>query len=192
MSWVTAVYAVLIGASAAIALPNLLVGIWQRRAAQLFFVGVAIGTIGLAAGELAMMFATSVEQYASALRWVHVPIFVGFISIVGFVYLFFRTGRVWLGLMVCGLRFLCLIINFASPLNLNFRAITGLRHISLLGEMVSTVSGVGSAWNYLSQLTSLLLIAFVADASISLWGRGEPRDRRWALSVGGSIVFFLT
>ena len=192
MSWVTALYTLLIGASAAIALPNLLVGIWQRRAAQLFFVGVVIGTIGLAAGELAMMYAATVEQYAKALRWVHVPIFVGFIAIVGFVQLYFGTGRLWLGITVGGLRLVCLVINFLSPLNLNFRAITGLSHIPVLGEMVSTATGLASPWNYLSHLTSLLLIVFVADASISLWRKGEPRDRRRALTVGGSIVLFLT
>src|SRR5512144_2838209 len=103
MSWVTAIYATLIGASATIAVPNLLVGIWQRRGAQLFFVGLAIGTIGLAAGELAMMYATSTQEYARALKWMHLPIFVGFVSVVGFVYLYFGTGRLWLGLIVCGL-----------------------------------------------------------------------------------------
>ena len=191
MSWVTAIYATVMGASATIAVPNLLVGIWQRRGAQLFFVGLAIGTIGLAAGELAMMYATSVQEYARALKWVHLPIFVGFISVVGFVYLYFGTGRLWLGLIVCGLRVLCLIINFISPLNLNFREITGLDRIPLLGEMVSTANGLASHWNYLSQVTSLLLVGFVIDASISLWRKKEPRDRRRAVTVGGSIVFFV-
>src|SRR5262249_14990011 len=72
------------------------------------------------------------------------------------------------------------------------REINELRRIPLLGEMVSTATGLASPWNYLSQLTSFLLVVFVADASIRLWRKGEPRDRRRALSVGGSIVFFVT
>ena len=38
------------------------------------------------------------------------------------------------------------------------------------------------------QLSSVLLVIFVADAAITVWQRG---DRRQALSVGGSIVFFV-
>ena len=36
--------------------------------------------------------------------------------------------------------------------------------------------------------TMLLIIIFVADATLTAWRRG---DRRKALMVGGSVVFFL-
>jgi PAS domain S-box-containing protein len=191
MSWVTAIWAILIGTCAAMALPNLFVGIWQRRAADLFFVGVALGTIGLAAGELGMMYATSSAQYGEALRWVQVPIFLIVISIVGFVHFYLGTGRLWLGLTTCAVRFACVIINFASPVNLTFREITGLNHVQFFGEPVAIGTGVVSPWVHLAELSSLLMAAFVADASISLWRKGKPGDRRRAVTVGGSIVFFV-
>ena len=48
------------------------------------------------------------------IRWAHVPVFFAVISIVGFVRLYLRAGRPWLGYTVCGLRLLVLIINFLS------------------------------------------------------------------------------
>jgi len=37
----------------------------------------------------------------------------------------------------------------------------------------------------------LLLFVFVADASLTLWRRGDRRERRRALIVGGSMTFFV-
>ena len=50
-----------------------------------------------------------------------------------------------------------------------------------------TVCGVRTL-SLILQLSSVLLVIFVADAAITVWQRG---DRRQALSVGGSIVFFV-
>jgi PAS domain S-box-containing protein len=47
--------------------------------------------------------------------------------------------------------------------------------------------GVPNAWMIVGQLSLLLLISFVADASVTAWRRGR---RAAALSVGGSITFF--
>jgi len=58
----------LIGGCIAIALPNLLAGIWLRRAAHLFFVAVTLAVIGIAIAELFMISASSVEHFAQALR----------------------------------------------------------------------------------------------------------------------------
>ena len=110
MNWVTIIWSTLIGACGAIAVPYLIVGIWQRRLDELFFVGVAVGTIGLAAGELVVLHATSAEQYGVSQRWVGLPIFL-VISTVGFVRLYFGTGRLWLGITIIVVRLLCLVMN---------------------------------------------------------------------------------
>ena len=81
------------------ALPHLFVGIWQRRGAHLCFVVAAAAVIGVAVGELFMMRATSVEQFARAQQWTHLPIFILVVALVAFVKLYFGTGRVWLGVM---------------------------------------------------------------------------------------------
>ena len=47
--------------------------------------------------------------------------------------------------------------------------------------------GVRNPWMLVGQLSLLLLVLFVADASLAAWRRG---DRRQALVVGGSIAFF--
>ena len=138
-----------------------------------------------------MMHATSAVQYGEALRWIQAPIFLGVISTVGFVRLYFGTGRLWLGLTTCAVRFVCLVINFVSPVNLAFTRMTGLGHGRFLGETVSVGTGVVNPWVHLTELNSLLMVAFVTDASISLWRRGKTEDRRRATVVGGSIVFFV-
>src|SRR6185295_3772694 len=48
--------------------------------------------------------------------------------------------------------------------------------------------GVPNPWMLVGQFSLLLLVIFVADAAITVWQRG---DRRQALSVGGSIIFFV-
>ena len=191
MDWVTAVWAMLIGGCVAMALPHLLVGIWQRRGAHLCFVVAATAVIGIAIGEVFMMRSTSVAQFARAQQWTHLPIFILVVALVGFVRLYFGTGRVWLGVTVCAVRFISLIINFAFPPSLNFREITTLRPVHFLGATVSVPVGVISPWTLLGELSSVLLLVFVVDASISLWRKGDFESRRKAVGVGGSIAFFI-
>ena len=191
MDWVTAVWAMLIGGCVAMALSHLFVGMWQRRGAHLCFVVAAAAVIAIAIGELFMMRATSVEQFARAQQWTHVPIFVLVVALVAFVRLYFHTGRLWLGVTVCAVRFVSLVINFAFPPSLNFSEITTLRHLHFLGETVSVPVGVISPWTRLGELSSLLLLVFVIDASTSLWRQGKAESRHRALVVGGSIAFFI-
>src|SRR5439155_617215 len=89
---------------------------------------------------------------------------------------------------VVAVRTLSLILNFAFSPNINYREITGLRHIPFLGESVSVAEGVPNPWMLVAQLSLLLLVIFVTDATIAVWRRG---DRRQALVVGGSIVLFV-
>ena len=179
------------GACAAMALPHLLLGLWQRRTAHLFFVLATAAVIGIAVGELSMMHAGSVEQFVRAQRWTHLPIFLLVTALVGFVETYFHTGRLWLGLTVIGLRFSALVINFAFPLGLNFREITALRHIDFLGSSVVVPIGVMSAWTHLGELSSLALLLYVIDASIKAWREGTSRSRQRAVVVGGSTAFFI-
>jgi PAS domain S-box-containing protein len=190
MSWVTAVWAMLIGACIAMSLPQLLIWIWQRRIVHLLFVILTAAVIALLANELAMMHASSVEQFARVVQWRQLPLFVLYVATVGFIRLYFGTGRWWLGLTVCVVRLACLVINFASPPNLYFREITTLGRAQLLGETVAMPIGVVNPWSHLTDLSSLLLLVFVVDASINLWKQGKPEGRRRALVIGGSIAFY--
>ena len=193
MSWVTVIWSMVAGASLTLALPHLLVAVKQRGSwVHLLFAVAAIAVAVVAPLEVAMMRAQTTEQLGRALQWVHLPVFVLMVAIVGFVRLYFGTGRLWLGVAACLLRLVTLIINFAAPPNLNFREITSLRRFEFVGEIVALPEGIGSPWTRLAQLSSLLLLAFVVDASISLWRQGKPGGRRRAIVVGGSIVIFVT
>jgi two-component system sensor kinase FixL len=86
------------------------------------------------------------------------------------------------------LRTLSLILNFVFTPNLNYREITALRHVSFLGETVVVAQGIANPWMLIGQLSLLLLVIFVADAAVTVWRQG---DRRLAVVLGGSIVFFV-
>ena len=191
MSWVTAIWSILIGACIVLALPHLLMGLWSRRPAHLFFVLSAVAVMGIAALEILLMRADNVHEFGELLRWVQVPVFLLCVGLVGFVYSYLEAGRLWLGVTACGLRFVCLVAGFLVQPNVNFRAITGLRHISFLGEKVAVPVGVLSPWTHLGELSSVLLLIFAVDASISRWRRSNKGKRQQAAIVGGSIALFI-
>lgn len=188
-----AIWAMLIGGCVAMALPHLLLGISRREgaAAHLFFVLAATAVVGVAICEMLMMRATSPQQFALVQQWIHVPIFVLTVALVGFILFYFHTGRPWVGAIACAARFIALVIDFVFPPSLSFREITALRHVDFLSASVSVPVGVPSPWTHLGELSSILLLLFVIDASISLWRQGTSDARRRAAVVGGSIAFFI-
>ena len=190
MSWVTVIWSVGAGACLTLAVIQFVVW-WQDRTAlaSLALSLLAVAAASFAAVELALMRAQTPEQFGIAMRWVHVSTWVAMVSLVCFVRLYLHAGRRWLAWAVIGVRTLSLILNFTFSPNLNYRQITALRHIPFLGESVSVAEGVPNPWMLVGQLSLLLLVIFVADAAITVWRRG---DRRQAVIVGGSIVFFVT
>src|SRR6266700_3946025 len=188
MNWVTIVWSMGAGACLTLAVIHIVVW-WKDRTARanLVFSVTAIAVAAFAAIEFAMMRAETPEQFGIAVRWVHVPVWVITVSLVIFVRLYLKAGRLWLAWAVVGLRTLSLILNFTLSPNITYRQMTALRHVSFLGESVSAPTGVPNPWMLVAQLSLLLLVMFVTDATIAAWRRGE---RRKALIVGGSIVLF--
>jgi PAS domain S-box-containing protein len=188
MNWVTVIWSMGGGACLTLALMQVVVW-WKDRGARanLIFSVMAIAVAAFAAFELALMRAVTPDQFGSTVRWMHVPVWIIIVSLVIFVRLYLRAGRRWLAWAVVGLRTLSLILNFIVSPNINYREITGLRHVSFLGESVSVATGVSNPWMLVAQLSLLLLVIFVMDATITVWRRG---DRRQALMVGGSILLF--
>jgi len=188
MNWVTVIWSVGGGACLTLALMHVVVW-WKDPAARanLTFSVLAVAVAALAALELALMRAETPEQFGTIARWIHVPAWVIVASLVAFVRLYLQAGRPWLAWTVIGLRTVSLILNFVFSPNLNYWQIGPLRHISFLGQSVSVPTGIPNPWMLVAQLSLLLLMIFVIDATITVWRRG---DRRQALVVGGSIVFF--
>jgi two-component system, LuxR family, sensor kinase FixL len=189
MSWVTVIWSMGAGGCMTLALIELFVWLKARsERASLALSVLAISVAAFAGLELALMRAQTPEQLGEIVRWLHVPAWVMITSLVAFTRLYLRAGRPWLAWMVVGVRTLSLILNFVFSPNINFREITAVRHISFLGETVSSPAGVPNPWMLVAQLSLVLLVIFVIDAAIAVWRRG---DRREALVVGGSIVFFV-
>jgi two-component system sensor kinase FixL len=188
MSWITIVWSMNAGACFVLAGVCFVVWCKQRESwPHLLFSCSAVAAAAVAGFELAMLHAKTVGQYEALVRWIHVPVWVLTLSFVAFVRRYLHAGRPWLAWSIYGLRTLVLILNFILTPNINFTAITSIRHLSLWGdEIVSLPVGVPNAWNLLSNVSLLLLLIFSVDATITVWRRG---DRQRASVIGGSMIF---
>jgi signal transduction histidine kinase len=189
MNTVTIVWSMVASACLTLAAMNLLVWLKERTAWSNLLISVmAAGTAGIAFCELFMMLATTPEEFGRAVWWGNFPVWIVIVSLVLFVRVYLRSGRVWLAWTVIGMRTLAMVLNFVLTPNLNYREITALHHLRFLGESVSVARGVPNPWMLLAQVSVLLLVIFVVDAAVSLW-RQQERRRSFILISG--ILFFL-
>jgi signal transduction histidine kinase len=188
MSWITVVWS--INAGACLTLGAIYFVVWCKQRGgwvHFLFSCSAIAAAAVAGFELAMLHTGTVGQYEALVRWIHMPVWVLTVAFVGFVRLYLRAGRRWLAWSIYGLRTVVLILNFILTPNINFVAITKIRHLTLWGgEIVSLPIGGPNPWNLLSLASLLLLFIFSVDATITVWRRG---DRRRAVLIGGSMIF---
>ena len=192
MSWITIVWSMASAVCATLALIHL--AIWFHRRSQvvhLLFALTAFGAAGNALGELAMLKATTVEGYATALRVSLVPLVLLVISMAWYVRSYFGTGRRSLAAAVTVVWTLILIINTFSPFSPIFSEISGLRIVETpWGEPFSLAEGVINPLNLFITIADLTFLVFVADASAAFWRRGQ----RWRAAffglgiVGGSLA----
>ena len=188
ISLVTVIWSMIASACLTLAGIHLLVWCKTRNAwPNLLFSLTAVSTAAFAFCELRMMRASTPAEFASTLKWAQVPVWLLVVSLVGFVRLVLKAGRPRLAWTVCGLRTFALLLDFWVGQNLNYREITRLRHIPFLGESVQIAEGVPNPWMLVGQLSLMVLVIFVADASATAWRRG---DRQKAITIGGSIAFF--
>jgi two-component system sensor kinase FixL len=189
VSWVTVIWSMI--AAACLTLAAVHFPIWcKNRAAwaSLFFSLTAFATTALVFCELWMMRSETPEEYATAVRWTHVPLWLVMLSLIGFLRVYLEAGRWWLAWGAIVLRTMSLLANFTTGANLNLLEITEVRRIPFLGEQVSVAVGVPNPWMLLGQLSVWLCVIFVADASVSAWRRGE---RAKVVGLGGSTIFLL-
>jgi two-component system, LuxR family, sensor kinase FixL len=189
MSWVTILWSMFATTCVTLAVIYLLV--WRRNPtawANLLFSMSAVAAATFAFCELSMMLAETPGEFGTALRWGHVSVWLWTVSVVGFVGIYLQAGRPWLAWAACSLRTFALLPNFLVGQNLNYREITALRHIPFLGESISVADGVPNSWMLVGELSIVIVVIFVGDASVTAWRRG---DRGKALMVGGSVLFFL-
>jgi PAS domain S-box-containing protein len=189
MSWVTVLWSMTAAACLTLAGVHLLIWFKQRQAwGGLLFSITALSTAALAFCELWMMHAETAVEFGRAVRWMHVPVAVLIVALIAFVRVQLHAGRPWLAWAACAVRVFSLLLNFFYGQNLNYLEVTVLRRVPFLGEPVSVGEGVSNPAMIVGQLSLLLFAIFVIDATMAVWRRG---DRRQALAIGGSIVFFV-
>src|SRR5262252_3909445 len=191
MSWITVIWSM--NAAACLTLAAIYFVVWCKQRGSWMYLAFscsALAGAALTAFELIQLRAHTVEQYSAVLRWTQVPVWMLVVSLVIFVRLYFHAGRPWLAWSVCGLRTLALILNFILIPNLSYREITNLSRVSWWGgETVSIPVGVTNPWILVAQLSSLLLIVFFIDATISVWRRDKrKRGLGLVLSLFGLIA----
>jgi len=189
MSWVTVVWSMT--ASACLTLAAIYGLIWYRNRsswAHLFFAATAASTTVLTFFELRLMQAQTPADVLAARMWAHVPLFFWLVSITWFVRTYLGAGRLWLAWTICGLRAVSLVVNLVLGQNPDFGNVRSLQFVQFLGEPVAVLGAAPNAMTPVTQFASMLVLVFVADASVTAWLRGE---RRKALMVGGSVEFFL-
>ena len=142
MSWVTIIWSMVTSACLTLAAMHLLIWCKKRTAwTSLLFALTAAATAAVAGCELLLMRAETAREFGTVVRWGHVPYWVIVLSLVGFVRLCLRAGRPWIAWTVCVVRTFSLLLNFLTGQNLNYREITGLRHIPFFWESVSVAEG---------------------------------------------------
>ena len=186
MSWITIVYIMMAALSATIAGLYLAAWFMQRDAwAYLMFVLLALSIAGLAGMELWMLRAQTPAEYATALRWFQVPVWFGFVAMVGLVTLRLRPRFLWLGWLAVGLRTVAVATTFLSGPNLNFTELTEIDHVMFLGAPVALAGeGVPNPWMLTGQAALLSMMLFILDGGVSAWRRGEGvRSLTLAISI---------
>ena len=188
MDWITIAWSMLIAACLTLALINLRIAMGDSsRLPHLCFFISAVAVAMVAALELAIMKSDSIEEINHWLRWSSIPLALMVSSVAGFVWSFFGTGRTWLAAAGASSVILSEVANFlaAQPA---VRYATGLRHLDLTATIHFTAPLVSEGpWSIVELVGVMMVIAFVLDASVKLWRKGEGKR---AVIVGGSIVFF--
>ncbi|HUI66962.1 MAG TPA: hypothetical protein VL087_01980, partial [Nitrospirota bacterium] len=105
MNLVTIIWSMIASACLTLAAINLLVWFRKRTSwANLLISVMAAGTAGLAFCELSAMMADMPAEFSRALWWGNLPVWMVVVSLVLFIRLYLRSGRVWLAWTVIGMR----------------------------------------------------------------------------------------
>ena len=189
MSAITAAWLVLGSACLTLAVVHAHVWLRQRDAVgNAAFAVLAASVAWMGYAETRMLLAGTTAEFGRMLWLYQFPVWLGLVATVGFVLLYLRAGRAWLGWTAIGLRTAALVVNAFSSPAIQFREITSLAQVTVFGESVAVAQGVPNPLLAIAHVSLVILLLFVASAIRDLWRRG---DRRRAFTIGGSIVLFV-
>ena len=192
MNWIELIWHLMAGACMALSGVHLMA--WLRRRSDLAHLSLAIAAAGVAAMALMEpigLQAGTVDEFASLVRWFHVPAAVFVIAMVPFVRLRYGVGSLWLGGTVIVLRLATLVVNFTTGVNANFLEISSMTPQSWLGVEVFAPQGVANPWMSLASLSLLFLVLFLLHSVWQLWRR-KSSEERWLASATllSAVAFF--
>ena len=161
----------------------------RRDFANLMLCILGVATAASAYGELGMMRSTTPAEYVEWLRFYFVPVGVALVSQLLFVHYYLGTGRSWLMWAVIVARSGMVLVNFLVYPNFNFSSVVSLRQMPLFGDQVSAIGvAVVSERQWFATASVVLWVAYLVDAVIQRWLKGDRESRRKALAVILGIV----
>ena len=191
MNWITIAWPMVAAACLTLGLINLAIGlVVAPRLPRLLFSFNAFAVAWTCAVELQLMRAESVAEFDALTRELSLSTGLVVASLSAFVWVFFRAGNKWLALAGPAVYLLGVTWDFVpfGGSRFDYMQFTGLRTVTSWGGATFHVAdGVPNPWTSIFYVGLLLVLVFVAQASVSVWRRG---DRRRAAVVGGSIIFF--
>ena len=134
--------------------------------------------------ELTWLHSVSPSEFGKIMRWSHIASWGIIVSLAIFLRLHLKAGPMWLLWAILVLRTFGVFINFAMPVNIQFREITAIEQLTVLGEKLSYPIGVTNHWYVIQVLSLVMLLAFALEASAAVW-RGE---RHKVLVFGGGTA----
>lgn len=177
--------------TAALSLAAIYLAIWTRHRHKPAYLCFAVAAFSIAATALlenATLHASSAAEFATLVRWFHVPMLFALVSLVWFVRLQFTVGRLWLAILFVVTRLASLVANFATGVNLQYTEITALQPFSLLGAKVIAPIGLANPWMLLGQASMLVLVVFLVDAAIQLRRERQGEELKRATRTVSAIV----
>jgi two-component system sensor kinase FixL len=169
---------------------HLLIWFRNRQDLALPFAASLATCGGMAAfTEVALISAETVERFQAAVFWQNICVGGLVVSLIWFVQMKLKTGRLWLAIGLSAMWGVGLIANVVGPGNLTFASISDLsRLVAPWGESFTVAQGEPHPLKVVVDLATLGIIFFVLDASVTAWRAGRRID---ATRVGGSILFFM-
>lgn len=191
MNWIWGAYLMVGSACATLAIVQAYVWLLQRRTGfnlNAAFALMAMAVAMLAAVELAMLSADSVEAWTMALWWLHYPVLAVMVAVVLFFQLQSGGGWTSVGWVAVGLRALVAFLNLFTTPNVVFRDVTAIETVLLLGYPVTVGVGVPSPWMAVAHASLVLLLVFLIQR---LWAARHQERRLWVLLVGAGMLVFV-
>lgn len=162
---------------------------YSQNAVYLLSSLMAFAACASALLELGLLSTQSLETYRALIRWENFAIFMILVPMVWFVQIYFKSARRWLALTITLLWSLGMLVNFVSPYSLTFSTIAELKQLpAFWGESFTVASGTENPWKLLADISSLLILVYVGDATFRSW---RYKNQREALIIGSGILVFI-